>query len=54
MEAGSLSLVKICTKGSGNTEEGAVTLEGSGWEGEICESFLEERVFELLCSANTN
>lgn len=27
MEAGSLSLVKICIKGSGSTEEDAVTLE---------------------------
>lgn len=45
MEAGSLSLVKICTK---STEEGAVTLEGSEWGEEICESFLEDRMFELL------
>lgn len=49
MEAG--SLVKICIKGSGSTEEDAVTLEGSGWGKEICESFLEER---CLCSASTN
>lgn len=48
MEAGSLFLVKICIKGSGSTGEDAVTLEGSRWGEEICESFLEERTFELL------
>ena len=38
----------LCTKSSGSTEEGAIPSEGSRWREEICESFLEKGIFELL------